>query len=140
MKRAVFALAVTLTGCAAGVPNGRTRTADQWREHLTRELLQRSPALSACFAAPASQGRKQVRVAIRGPLRTAPGTMPGSYSGWGHVDAQFYVGQLPLQAGAPQPPDDEFNRCLASALGDIRYPFDENNSVDASWLLTYQGR
>lgn len=140
MSRAAgcFLLAGVLSaGCAATVPNGTTRTPDQWRRHLAHVIETREAALSECFAAPAAKGRTSVKLAIRGPLRPERGGPPGSYSGWGYTDAVFYVGQMPANAAAPQPPDDELNRCLADALKDIPFPYDENNAVDATWIITY---
>ena len=142
MKRPIATLAtlsalVVLGGCRATVPNGTTRTPQQWQRHLAHVIETREASLGACFSAPDAKGRTSVKLAIRGPLRIARGTLPGSYSGWGHTDAMFYVGQLPAAPGAPQPPDDTFNRCLADALKDIQFPYDENNAVDATWVITY---
>lgn len=135
MKRMLAAL--VLSGCTATVPNGHTRTPDQWRRHLAHVIDTREAALASCFTAPAAKGRTVVKVAIRGPLRPERGVAAGSYSGWGHTDAMFYVGQMPRQPGDAQPPDDEFNWCLADALKDVQFPYDENNAVDATWVITY---
>lgn len=135
MKYALVALC--LLGGSATVPNGVTRTPDQWRRYLGHAIEQREAALATCFGAPSAKGRTAVKVAVRGPLRPAKGVPAGSYSGWGHTDALFYVGQMPLHPGDPQPPDDELNGCLADALEDIPFPYDENNAVDATWVITY---
>lgn len=127
---------VLATGCKATVPNGTTRTPAQWQRHLAHVVETREAELGACFASADAKGRTRVKLAIRGPLRIGHGA-PGAYSGWGHTDAMLYVGQLPPDVGAPQPPDDTFNRCLADALKDLQFPYDENNAVDATWVITY---
>lgn len=103
------------------------------------EIQKRQERLQACFAGPANvEHRTQIKVAIRGPLHEGPGSVPGAYSGWGRPDAVFYVGQLPERPGAPQPPDDDFNRCVADALKDIPFPVTEKNAVDATWTIRAQ--
>lgn len=107
---------------------------------LSTEIDKRSVALGACFTGPSNVARRtSVTLAIRGPLHEAPGTTPGAYSGWGRPDAVFYVGQLPERPGAPQPPDDEFNRCIASALEKIPFPVRETNAVNAVWIIRQPG-
>lgn len=106
---------------------------------LGAEIQKRHERLTACFAGPTNvDQRAEVKVAFRGPLHEGPGSMPGAYSGWGRPDAVFYVGQLPERPGAAQPVDDDFNRCLASALEKIPFPMRETHAVDATWTIRYQ--
>ena len=103
---------------------------------ISTEIEKRSAALGACFAGPTNVAhRTSVTVAIRGPLHEEPGAVPGAYGGWGRPDAVFYVGQLPEHPGAPQPPDDEFNRCIAGALEKIPFPVRETKAIDATWVI-----